>query len=161
MCAVRLANPKRITISDKYDPTLAAGIETHADEAAVNLNVWITPTEASLAPENAGLSVYTVKPPKSWTPNDYNGPQGKAKVERLLAAHGYANVTVEFKHGDFVIAKAWAPCSNGCVGRRGFLVLARSPHARPGRMSRRLEGLVATQRRTAWAHTIGPPTTRP
>ena len=81
----------------KYDPTLAAGIETHADEAAVNLNVWITPTEASLAPQNAGLSVYTVKPPKSWTPNDYNGPQGKAKVERLLAAHGYENVTVEFK----------------------------------------------------------------
>ena len=38
-----------------------------------------------------------MKPPKSWTPNDYNGGQGKAKVERLLAAHAHKNVTVEFK----------------------------------------------------------------
>jgi hypothetical protein len=34
----------------KYDPNIAAGIQTHADEAAVNLNVWITPTEACVPP---------------------------------------------------------------------------------------------------------------
>ena len=44
-------------------------------QAAVNLNVWITPTEASLNPAGAGLTLFTVKPPKDWTYLDYNGPR--------------------------------------------------------------------------------------
>ena len=61
----------------KYDPKIAAGIQTHADEAAVNLNVWITPTESSLNPAGSGLTLFTVKPPKEWTYMDYNGPNSR------------------------------------------------------------------------------------
>ena len=74
----------------KYDPHIAAGIQTHADEAAVNLNVWITPTEASLNPAGAGLTLFTVKPPKDWTYMDYNGARGRERIERLLDAHDRA-----------------------------------------------------------------------
>ncbi len=87
----------------KYDPKIAAGIQTHADEAAVNLNVWITPTESSLNPAGSGLTLFTVKPPKEWTYMDYNGPRGVKKVERLLAEHDHANVTVHYKENRAVL----------------------------------------------------------
>ena len=87
----------------KYDPHIAAGIQTHADEAAVNLNLWITPTEASLNPAGAGLTLFTVKPPKDWTYMDYNGARGLERIERLLDAHDRANVTVPFKENRAVL----------------------------------------------------------
>lgn len=87
----------------KYDPKIAAGIQTHADEAAVNLNVWITPTESSLNPAGSGLTLFTVKPPKEWTYMDYNGLRGVKKVERLLAEHDHANVTVHYKENRAVL----------------------------------------------------------
>ena len=55
----------------KYDSDYG-GIKVHADEAAVNVNVWLTPTPDTSDPIE-GMVVYTAKPPKSWTFADYNG----------------------------------------------------------------------------------------
>ena len=49
----------------KCDCTLP-GLGVHADAAAVNVNFWITPDEANLAPERGGLLVYTEDAPKEW-----------------------------------------------------------------------------------------------
>jgi hypothetical protein len=38
----------------------------HADEAAVNVNFWITENEANLDAERGGLVVYTHDAPKDW-----------------------------------------------------------------------------------------------
>ena len=43
-----------------------SGIKIHADEAAVNVNIWIAPDEANLDPTCGGLCIFTAKPPKGW-----------------------------------------------------------------------------------------------
>lgn len=58
------------------------GIAPHVDEAAVNLNLWLTPAEANLEPERGGLKVWRKAPPalsqSAETYNGYNARQGVA-----------------------------------------------------------------------------------
>ncbi len=56
----------------KYDSRLT-GINIHADQAAVNVNFWITPDDANLDPERGGLVVYDANAPADWEAEDYNG----------------------------------------------------------------------------------------
>jgi tetratricopeptide (TPR) repeat protein len=57
----------------KYDDTLPANSTTHADFAAVNVNFWITPTEANLDEGSGGLILYDVDAPPEWDFDTYNG----------------------------------------------------------------------------------------
>ncbi len=52
----------------RYDAQMD-GINLHADDAAVNVNFWITPDEANLNPKRGGLIVYKVEAPRNW-PHD-------------------------------------------------------------------------------------------
>jgi hypothetical protein len=36
-------------------------VDLHADEAAINVNLWVTPTDANLDPSGGGLVVYKVR----------------------------------------------------------------------------------------------------
>ena len=56
----------------KYDSRLE-GVGIHADDAAVNVNFWITPDEANLDPERGGLIVWDVAAPLDWEYSKYNG----------------------------------------------------------------------------------------
>ena len=56
----------------KYDSTLD-GVGIHADDAAVNVNFWITPDEANLDPQRGGLVVWDVAAPLDWEYSRYNG----------------------------------------------------------------------------------------
>ena len=56
----------------KYDSMLD-GVGIHADNAAVNVNFWITPDEANLDPERGGLVIWDVAPPLDWAYSKYNG----------------------------------------------------------------------------------------
>lgn len=58
----------------KYDSRLE-GIKIHADQAAVNVNFWITPDEANQNPESGGIVVWDVTAPKDWEPEKYNGDE--------------------------------------------------------------------------------------
>ncbi|MBN9546002.1 MAG: tetratricopeptide repeat protein [Alphaproteobacteria bacterium] len=55
----------------KYDSSLS-GIPMHADQAAVNVNFWITPDEANRNPGSGGLVVWDVKAPQDWDFERYN-----------------------------------------------------------------------------------------
>ena len=48
------------------------GIRTHADEASVNINFWITPDEANLDPDCGGLEVFTAEAPYEWDFHKFN-----------------------------------------------------------------------------------------
>lgn len=85
----------------KYDSNYD-GIQIHADEAAVNVNCWLTPDEANLDPESGGLVVYTAKPPLDWDFARYNSNERYVK-EHLLKPTGFANVTVPHKQNRCVI----------------------------------------------------------
>lgn len=43
------------------------GIDAHADDADVSINVWITPDEANLNRRPGGLVIYHTTQPKNWT----------------------------------------------------------------------------------------------
>ncbi len=60
----------------KYDSQLS-GIGIHADQAAVNVNFWITPDDANLDPESGGLVVWDRI--CRWTGNSQNSTRTKAR----------------------------------------------------------------------------------
>lgn len=58
------------------------GINVHADDAAVNINFWITPDEANLLPQEGGLDVFDKKAPSSWSFKEMN--RDAKKIRRFL-----------------------------------------------------------------------------
>lgn len=70
----------------KYDSE-GHGIDPHADFAAVNVNFWITPDQASLQPERGGLVVWDKEAPLDWDFQDYNNnaPRIMAFLEHTQA----------------------------------------------------------------------------
>ena len=69
----------------KYDSRLT-GIGIHADEAAVNVNFWITPDDANLDPESGGLLVWDVAAPLDWNFDKFNNDEGA--IRDFLVRHG-------------------------------------------------------------------------
>jgi tetratricopeptide (TPR) repeat protein len=84
----------------KCDCTLP-GLGLHADAAAVNVNFWITPDEANLAPERGGLVVYTEDAPKEWGFAKYNN-ESKVILD-YLESRGSVPVRVPYRANRAVI----------------------------------------------------------
>ena len=59
------------------------GIHVHADDAAINVNFWITPNSANLDPSSGGLVVYNTEAPLEWGFNRYNKNEQKIREEIL------------------------------------------------------------------------------
>ncbi|MFJ7157403.1 hypothetical protein ACIQUQ_20950 [Streptomyces sp. NPDC101118] len=66
-------HPLRQLWAFKNENDFPADSNTHADFAAVNLNFWITPTDANLDTGSGGLVVYGVDAPRDWDFATYNG----------------------------------------------------------------------------------------
>ena len=77
------------------------GTRKHADKAAVNVNLWITPDEACPDPEAAGLTVHDVAAPPEWGFSDYN--LDPARLERLVERDGRSPVQVPYRCNRAVI----------------------------------------------------------
>ena len=77
------------------------GTRKHADKAAININLWITPDSACPDPEAAGLVVHDVAAPPDWHFSDYN--LDSAPLERLVAREGRAPVRVPYRCNRAVI----------------------------------------------------------
>jgi tetratricopeptide (TPR) repeat protein len=84
----------------KYDSSLA-GINIHADEAAVNVNFWITPDAANLDPAHGGLVVWDVTAPLDWSYDQYNGDAPATR--QFLADTGAKPHTVPYRANRAVI----------------------------------------------------------
>ena len=78
-----------------------SGTRKHADKAAVNVNLWITPDEACPDPEAAGLTVHDVAAPPDWGFSDYN--LDPARLERLVERQGRSPVRVPYRCNRAVI----------------------------------------------------------
>jgi hypothetical protein len=72
-------HPFRYLGAFKYDSTLSTGTNLHADNSAVNFNLYIAPDEANLDPESGGLDVWDVQAPKGEEFRIYNGNEAKAR----------------------------------------------------------------------------------
>lgn len=84
----------------KYDSSLS-GISIHGDFAAVNVNFWITPDEANLAPGTGGLVVWDKEAPADWDFETYN--KDLRKIQGFLDAAGAKTVTVPHRQNRAVI----------------------------------------------------------
>ena len=85
----------------KYDSEYS-GINTHADQAAINVNIWVTPDDANLDPDSGGLIVFTAKPPVDWGFDAYNMETERVE-KQLLEPTNYANVTIPYRSNRAVI----------------------------------------------------------
>ena len=52
-----------------------AAVDVHADDAAVSVNFWVTPSDANLNPGSGGLVVCLAPPPSDWQIKDYEADQ--------------------------------------------------------------------------------------
>jgi tetratricopeptide (TPR) repeat protein len=84
----------------KYDSRLR-GIGIHADQAAVNVNFWITPDGANQNPQTGGMVIWDVAAPPDWTVRKYNADE--PAVRDFLAQTGAKPVTVPYRANRAVI----------------------------------------------------------
>jgi hypothetical protein len=63
------------------------GIAPHVDEAAVNINLWLTPNEANMQAQRGGLRIWQTVPDFDRSASDYNGYEKsrEATIRRALA----------------------------------------------------------------------------
>ena len=84
----------------KYDSDQQA-IRVHADEAAVNVNFWITPDGANQDPDSGGLIVHTHTAPLSWDFHKYNDDE--QAIRNFLASADNEPITVAHRQNRVVM----------------------------------------------------------
>jgi len=84
----------------KYEAELQ-GIGIHGDDAAVNVNFWITPDEANLDPEGGGLLVYPAEAPADWSFDEIN--LDADRMWRFVLDRGVEPINVPYRQNRAVI----------------------------------------------------------
>jgi hypothetical protein len=84
----------------KYDSRLP-GIDIHGDQAAVNVNFWITPDAANLDAQSGGLVIWDKAAPLEWDFAKYNADE-KAAYD-FLARSGARPIIVPYRANRAVI----------------------------------------------------------
>lgn len=93
--------PLREVWGFKCGETLAADSTIHADFAAVNVNFWLTPTEANLDPHSGGMVVYGIDAPEEWDWETYNGRSDM--IKNYLSEHSAPVFNIPYKQNRAVI----------------------------------------------------------
>ena len=88
---ILVAHPFRYLGAFKYDSTLSTGTNTHADNSAVNFNLYIAPDDANLDPESGGMDIWDVAMPLDVDMRVYNGNETAA---REFLTRSKARVTI-------------------------------------------------------------------
>jgi hypothetical protein len=80
---------------------LPAGSTIHADFAAVNVNFWLTPTDANVDPDSGGMVVYDVAAPSDWDFHTYN--ERLPLIVDHLGRNGARGVRIPYRRNRAVI----------------------------------------------------------
>jgi hypothetical protein len=81
-----------------------AAVDVHADDAAVSVNFWVTPTEANLDPEHGGLVVCRASPPDDWEIKDYDEDQGR--IVTFLEQRAADSLVVPYRQNRAVLFRS-------------------------------------------------------
>jgi hypothetical protein len=92
--SILLDHPLMYCWGYKYD-TMHEGIKLHADNAAVNVNFWITPDEANLDKNSGGLTVYKEEAPLDWLSDEYN--KNPALIRKYLDERNSDSVHIPYR----------------------------------------------------------------
>jgi hypothetical protein len=63
----------------KYDSTLSTGTNTHADNSAINVNLYIAPDDANLDPDCGGMEIWSARPESEAALRLLNGNEAAAR----------------------------------------------------------------------------------
>lgn len=63
----------------KYDSALSTGTNTHADNSAVNVNLYIAPDQANIDPDSGGMDIWDVRAPAGEEMRRYNSDEALAR----------------------------------------------------------------------------------
>lgn len=81
---------------------ISNGVPAHADPAATNLNLWVTPDESmNIAEGYNGLDVWKVYPPEEWSHAQYNGDA--VLINSFLQQHPSERVNIPYKFNRITI----------------------------------------------------------
>jgi Flp pilus assembly protein TadD len=81
-----------------------AAVDVHADDAAVSVNFWVTPTEANLDPQHGGLVICREPPPDDWKIKEYD--TDRARIVTFLAQNAGRNLVVPYRQNRAVIFRS-------------------------------------------------------
>lgn len=81
-----------------------SAVDVHADDAAVSLNFWVTPTEANLNPTRGGLVVCLAPPPDDWQIKDYDADQ--ERIVTFLEQQAGKRLIVAYRQNRAVIFRS-------------------------------------------------------
>lgn len=87
----------------KCDSRMKA-LDTHADFAAVNVNIWLTPDEANADPESGGLTIFDKSAPSDWPFESYNTKSDR--TTRFLEESGARPRIVHYRHNRALIFRS-------------------------------------------------------
>jgi tetratricopeptide (TPR) repeat protein len=76
-------------------------VDVHADDAAITVNFWLTPTVANLTPDRGGLAVCRAPPPRDWEVRGYEADQGR--IVAFLEQHGADTLSVPYRENRAVL----------------------------------------------------------
>jgi tetratricopeptide (TPR) repeat protein len=81
-----------------------SAVDVHADDAAVSVNFWVTPTDANLDPEQGGLVVCCAAPPEGWEIKDYDIDQ--ARIVTFLEQKAGGGLIVPYRQNRAVLFRS-------------------------------------------------------
>jgi tetratricopeptide (TPR) repeat protein len=81
-----------------------SAVDVHADDAAISVNFWVTPTEANLNPGRGGLVVCLAPPPDDWEIKDYHADQ--ASIVTFLAQNAGSSLATPYRQNRAVIFRS-------------------------------------------------------
>ena len=81
-----------------------AAVDVHADDAAVSVNFWVTPTEANLAPGRGGLVVCRAPPPDDWEIRDYDAD--RKRIVTFLEQKAVDSLVVPYRENRAVLFRS-------------------------------------------------------
>lgn len=79
----------------------AAAVEAHADDAAISVNLWLTPDTANLDPSSGGLVVCRAPPPLDWHIAGYD--DDKQRIAEFLRRHAADCLAVPYRENRAVL----------------------------------------------------------
>jgi tetratricopeptide (TPR) repeat protein len=81
-----------------------AGVDVHADDAAVSVNFWVTPTEANLDPGHGGLVVCRAPPPDDWEIMDYD--EDRERIVTFLEQRAADSLVIPYRQNRAVLFRS-------------------------------------------------------
>ncbi|MDQ3935217.1 MAG: phytanoyl-CoA dioxygenase family protein [Actinomycetota bacterium] len=99
--AIGSRHPLRQLWGFKNAPSLPGDSTVHADFAAVNVNLWITPEEANTDESSGGLVVYDATAPLDWDFRTYN--ESTNLIKGYLRERGARAVTIPYRANRAII----------------------------------------------------------